>query len=213
MSKIYAYLRVSTKLQTTENQRLKIENAGFAINEWIVEHAVSGSVRALERPEFAKLIERVEKGDTIIAVSLDRLGRDTEDVLHTIRRFQEKGVHIRLMDLDGVDLTSSTGKMLTTLLSLVAEMEREKCINRSLAGVERAREEGKVFGRPLKIPYPALKELCQKREEGVTLDKLSAEYGFDRNTICQVVKRWRDELPAYKARWEQQQAQKVEKMI
>lgn len=206
----YAYLRVSTKGQTTDNQKLKIEK-DFRIDEWITEHAVSGSIQALERPEFSKLVNTVNSGDTVVAVSLDRLGRDTEDVLHTIRKFHEKGVHLRLMDLDGTDLTSETGKILVTLLSMVAEMERNKCIARTAAGVARAKEEGKVFGRYFKISPKHLAEMIVKRSEGVTLDKLSAEYKQDRNTITQAVAKWKDNMDEYTATWEKQQAQKKEK--
>lgn len=203
----FAYLRVSTKGQTTDNQRLKIAEL-FSVDTWITEHAVSGSIRALERPEFSQLIETVEAGDSVISVSLDRLGRDTEDVLHTIRKFHEKGVHLRLMDLDGVDLTSETGKLLVTMLSMVAEMERNKCIVRSAAGVARAKEEGKVFGRYFKISPKDLAEMIEKKGQGVTYDVLSTTYKYDRNTICQVIKKWKDNMEEYSTTWDKQQEQK-----
>lgn len=206
----FAYLRVSTKGQTTDNQRLKIDNV-FTVDKWITEHAVSGSIRALERPEFSALVSTVSEGDTVIAVSLDRLGRDTEDVLYTIRKFHEKGVHLRLMDLDGVDLTSQTGKLLVTLLSLMAEFERDKCIERSIAGVARARDEGKVFGRYFKISPKDLAEMIEKKTEGVTYDVLSTTYKHDRNTICQAIKKWKDNMEEYSTTWDKQQEQKKEK--
>lgn len=207
---VYAYLRVSTKGQTTDNQRIKIAEL-FSVDTWITEHAVSGSIRALERPEFSQLIEIVEAGDSVISVSLDRLGRDTEDVLHTIRKFHEKGVHLRLMDLDGVDLTSETGKLLVTMLSMVAEMERNKCITRTAAGVARAKEEGKVFGRYFKISPKHLAEMIEKKSQGATYDVLSTTYKQDRNTICQAIKKWKDNMEEYSATWDKQQEQKKAK--
>lgn len=211
--KTYAYLRCSSKNQSTDHQRNRIESAKVMIDEWLVEHAVSGSIQALKRPVFSQLIEKVEAGDCVFAVSLDRLGRNTEDVLHTIRRFQEQGVHLRLMDLDGVDLTSQTGKMLVTLLSLVAEMERDKCIDRSASGVATARAEGKVFGRYLKITPATLAQIFEKREQGVTYDKLEEEFGFKRNTIHQVVTKWRGKLEEYSEMFSKQQTQKEAKAL
>lgn len=211
--KTYAYLRCSTKLQSTDHQRNKIETARVMIDEWLVEHAVSGSVRALERPVFSSLIKVVEQGDTVFAVSLDRLGRDTEDVLHTIRKFHEKGVHLRLMDLDGVDLTSQTGKLLTTMMSLMAEFERGKCIERTASAVANARSEGKVFGRYLKVAPDVLATICEKRSAGATLDKLEGEFGIGRTTLHQVIGKWKDKLLEYGETYHKQQQQKIAKDI
>ncbi len=186
---------------------MKITNAGFTVTEWFEEQAVSGSIRALDRPVFSKLVSEIEAGSTVISVSLDRLGRDTEDVLHTIRKFHEKGVKLRLMDLDGVDLTSQTGKMLVTLLSLVAEMERDKCISRSAAGVAKARDENKVFGRYLKIEPTTLAALIAKRQDGCTLDQLAAEYKLDRCTISQTVNKWKDNWSEYVVVFQKQREQ------
>lgn len=213
MSKTFAYLRVSSKGQTTDNQRIRLENSRFAIDEWVVDHGVSGSIRALDRPEFSALIEKAVAGDCVVAVSLDRIGRDTEDVLHTVRRFHEKGVSLVLMDLDNVDLTSQTGKILVTLLSLVADLERSKCVERTEAGRVRAREEGKVFGRYLKITPDVFKQLCEKREQGVTLDCLAKQYKLDRSTIAQTVAKWKDRLLEYLETYNKQQSQKKEKML
>lgn len=212
MTKTYAYMRVSTNLQTTDNQRSKIASK-YVVDEWVVEHAVSGSIRALERPAFSKLISEVKEGDCVISVSLDRLGRDTEDVLYTVRNFQERGVSLILMDLDNLDLTSETGKIMVTLLSMVAQMERNKVIVRTSAAIQRAREEGKVFGRYLKIAPEVFKQLCEKREQGVTLDTLAKQFKLDRSTIAQTVAKWKDKLEEYFETYSKQQAQKKAKML
>lgn len=210
---MYAYLRVSTKTQTVENQQIKIENAGFKIDRWIEEEGVSGAIRALERPEFSALIKRVVKGDTVIAVSLDRLGRDTEDVLHTIRNFHEKGVHLRVMDLDGVDMTSQTGKIIVTVLSMVAEMERNAGIARSRAGQEKARKQGRVFGRYFKITPDVFESVLVDKENGASYTQLSETYGIDRNTLCRTVKEWGDKVEEYRETYKKQMEQKAEKEL
>jgi len=211
---VYAYLRVSQKGQTTENQKLKISSVEFIhVDEWVTEHAVSGSIRALDRPQFSALIEKAKAGDTIISVSLDRFGRDTEDVLHTIRKFLEKGVHLRLLDLEVVDLTSDTGKILVTLLSLVAEMERNKCITRSAQGVARARDEGKVFGRYLTITPPTLNLMRNERLAGKTYREIADIFNVNKDTICQTLKTWGEMLEHYEETWNKQQQQKLTKTM
>jgi hypothetical protein len=81
MPRVFAYCRVSTVDQTTENQRLEIKAAGFAIEaRRLIEESISGSVAAKERPGFIKLIERMESGDVLVVTKLDRLGRNAMDV-------------------------------------------------------------------------------------------------------------------------------------
>ncbi|HFP4508825.1 TPA: recombinase family protein, partial [Escherichia coli] len=81
MSRIFAYCRVSTLEQTTENQRREIESAGFNVRpQRIIEEQISGSVAASERPSFNRLLDRLESGDVLIVTKLDRLGRNAMDI-------------------------------------------------------------------------------------------------------------------------------------
>lgn len=87
MSRVFAYCRVSTSDQTTENQALEISAAGFSVSpSRIVSETVSGSVPASSRPGFASLLNRLEKGDVLIVTKLDRLGRNAMDVRMTVER-------------------------------------------------------------------------------------------------------------------------------
>lgn len=208
---IYAYIRVSTDDQTTDNQKLQIEKQGFAVDEWYSDNGVSGKIPAMQRPNFVTMMGNVKEGDTICVVTLDRLGRNTEDILSTIRMCSEKGVKLRVMALDGTDLTSKSGKILVVLMSLIAELERDDIVTRTKAGLERTKKEGTLLGRPLSIPPEVFEELVIGRSIGVTLDSLSAKYSIDRNTIRQAVLKWGKDLPAYRARWNKQVAQSIKK--
>ena len=73
---VFAYGRVSTKDQTTENQRLEIERAGYKIEYWFADEGVSGKVHASQRPRFAKMLQQIRDGETLVVSKLDRLGRD-----------------------------------------------------------------------------------------------------------------------------------------
>lgn len=142
---IIAYVRVSTDDQTTENQRRAIE-ARYKVSKWFSEDGVSGSVPAAHRPVLAALLAYVREGDTVVVVAIDRLGRNTIDVLTTVELLRTKGVSIVSMR-EGFDLATPAGKLMLTMLAAVAELERENIKARQMAGIERARAEGKILGR------------------------------------------------------------------
>ena len=100
MSRTFAYLRVSTTGQNTENQLLEIQSAGFAVDaNRVISETVSGSVPAFKRPEFAKLVDRLEKSDVILTTKLDRLGRNTVDILNTVEKLTNIGVRVHCLAL------------------------------------------------------------------------------------------------------------------
>ncbi|MCR1770715.1 Serine recombinase PinR [Burkholderia glumae] len=148
MSRTFLYARVSTAEQTTDNQLLEASSAGFAIQpRHTVTETISGSVLTAERPGFSKLLERLDDGDTLVVTKLDRLGRNTTDVLATVERLAEMGVHVYCLALKGVDLTSASGKLHMTVLAAVSQFERDLLIERTHAGLARAKAEGKKLGR------------------------------------------------------------------
>ena len=156
----FAYLRVSKNddVMTTANQRLELEQAGYHIDFWH-EDTISGSTQALARPGFAAMLDKLRDGETLIVSKLDRLGRDAMDVIAIVRMLAERNIRVVVHALGGVDLASSTGKLLVTMLAAVAEMERDLLIERTHAGIARARTQGKHIGRPLKTSPEARKEI------------------------------------------------------
>lgn len=210
---VRAYVRCSTDLQSTENQKLQITKHGFSVDEWYSENGVSGKMLALDRPIFKAMIEKSVVGDVCCVLTLDRLGRNTEDILATIRRFKEKGVALRVMALDGTDLTSKSGKILVVLMSLIAELEAEDISERTKAGMIRVKEEGVLLGRRMKVSYDVLVDCVKRRSEGAVWDVLAADYSVDKNTLLQTCKKWGVKLDEYKARWEKQCRQAAEKAV
>jgi len=149
MSRTFIYARVSTAEQNADNQVREIAAAGFSVNQRrIVTECISGSVIASERPQFAKLRDRLEPGDVLIVTKLDRLGRNAMDVRATIERLENDGVRVHCLALGGADLTSPAGKMTMSVINAVAEFERDLLIERTQSGLARARAEGKTLGRP-----------------------------------------------------------------
>jgi DNA invertase Pin-like site-specific DNA recombinase len=128
---------------------LVIEGAGYDIEEQRqVAETVSGGVSAFQRPEFAKLIDRLEKGDELIVAKIDRLGRDNIDVQQTILKLSDMGVRVTSLDLPTKDLTSTEGKLMLQMFSAFAEFEKSRIAERTREGQARARKEGKTIGRP-----------------------------------------------------------------
>ena len=190
MARTFAYCRVSTADQTTDNQVREIAAAGFAVEpKRVIEETVSGSVAAMERAGFARLVDRLEAEDVLIVTKLDRLGRNAMDVRATVERLTADGVRVHCLALGGVDLTSAAGKMTMGVLSVVAEFERDLLIERTQAGLTRAKAEGKALGRPSALSRDQQDTVRTQRAAGVSLGVLAKEFGVSRAAIQRVEKR------------------------
>lgn len=190
MSRVFAYCRVSTNDQTTDNQVREIEAAGFAIQpRRIVAECISGSVATAERPGFAKLADRMESGDVLVVTKLDRLGRNAMDVRSTVEALAANGIRVHCLALGGVDLTSAAGKMTMQVLAAVAEFERDLLIERTQAGISRARAEGKAFGRPSVLSNDEQSQAVQMLAQGVAVAQIARELGTSRQTIMRLRER------------------------
>jgi putative DNA-invertase from lambdoid prophage Rac len=184
MSRVFAYCRVSTHDQSTENQRREIEAAGFALDKRrIVEESISGSVAAAQRAGFTKLLDRLEAGDVLVVTKLDRLGRNAMDVRETVERLAEIGVRVHCLALGGADLASSAGKMTMQVLCAVAEFERDLLIERTQSGLARVKAEGKALGRKPALSPAQQKEARARLAQGVSVSQLARDYGTTRQTI------------------------------
>ena len=132
MARTFAYLRVSTPEQTTENQVQEITASGFRVESHrIVTETISGSVAISQRPEFARLADRLEPGDVLVVTKLDRLGRNAMDVAATVAGLAKAGIKVHCLALGGVDLTCSAGKLTMYVINAVAEFERDLLIERT----------------------------------------------------------------------------------
>ena len=199
----YSYLRISTegKGQTTENQRKQILDGGFAVDVWCSEDGVSGSVKATERPVFKVMLAKMASGDVLITTMVDRLGRSASDILSVVEHLKAIGVKVRILQFDGMDITSSMGKMVLTCMSAMAELERNILIERTISGLERTKAQGTVLGPKLTIAPDTMAALVTKKAAGASLDALAAEYGVPRNTIARNITKWKDNLEQYLNEW------------
>lgn len=166
----FSYTRVSTlKDQTVANQILQIETAGFKIDKSFEDTGVSGSISAFDRPAFKSMLSEMKESDTCVCISVDRLGRSALDVLKVVEYFRAKNIKLRILQLDMIDLTSSMGKLVLTMLAAVAEMERNLIKERTVSGLERTKAQGTVLGKPLKHTPDHLKTMQEQLSQGVKM--------------------------------------------
>lgn len=184
---IFAYGRVSTKGQTTENQRLEIERAGYLVDYWFADEGMSGKVMAMQRPQFAALLAQMRKGETLIVTKLDRLGRDAHDVGATIKALAAREIEVIVLQLGKLDLASAAGKMMLAMLAAVAEMERDLLIERTQAGLARAKEEGKALGRKPKTTPAQRAAMIASYGKGESVSALARAYAISRASVLAVV--------------------------
>lgn len=184
MPRTFAYARVSTTGQTTENQIQEIESAGFHVEpRRIVTETVSGSTAIAQRPGFSKLMDRLEAGDVLIVTKLDRLGRDAIDVSSTVKALAGMGVRVHCLALGGVDLTSSAGTMTMNVLNAVAQFERDLLIERTQSGLNRAKAEGKTLGRPATLSEQQRQAVRDGLAAGESVSALARKLGTSRQTV------------------------------
>lgn len=169
MPRTFASIRVSIASQTTDNQTQEIEAAGFKVEpRRVVTEAISGSAATAQRRGFVRLFDKLETGDVLVVTKLGRLGRNAMDVGGTVAKLAEIGVRIHCLALGGIDLASSTGKLTMNVINAVAEFERDLLIERTQAGLNRAKAEGKTLGRPASLTDHQRSEVARRLEDGVT---------------------------------------------
>ena len=183
MGRVFAYCRVSTVEQTTENQLLAINKAGW-IGEpsRVISETISGSVAAMQRPEFKLLVEhKLESGDALVVNKLDRLGRDNIDVQQTITMLMQRGIKVMCLDLPAQDLSSSEGLLILQMFSAFAEFERNRIRERTQEGLARAKKEGKKLGRPEALKTRNLVQ--ELKGQGLSQSKVASKLDISLATV------------------------------
>lgn len=190
MGRQFLYARTSTVEQFTQNQVLEVQAAGFQIEPYrIFQEEVSGKVPAMERKVFCQILDRMEPGDELVVTKLDRIGRDVMDVTATVRLLASRGIKVHCIALGGMDLTSPAGKMTMNVLAAVAEFERDLLVERTQAGLERAKAEGVELGRKKSYTPKQAEEIrvLVKDKKNWSIRKLAKHYGLSAGTVQRIV--------------------------
>jgi DNA invertase Pin-like site-specific DNA recombinase len=181
MTKI-GYARVSTSGQDLAIQLSQLSDAGCT---QIFREKASGAKS--DRPQLARVIKALGPDDILIVTRLDRLARSTRDLLNLVHAVSEAGAEFRSLADTWCDTTTSHGKLMLVVLAGLADFERSLIMARTQAGIQRAKDLKKVFGRPGKLA-PQQKTLVAKRyASGETMAELAADFGVGVATIHRVI--------------------------
>lgn len=168
--KLIGYARVSTSDQDTDRQQQDLIAAGVRRDDLYVDHGVSGA-RA-KRPALDQCLNALEPGDTLVITTLDRLGRTTSHMLSLATDLQERGVGLKVLNLggDSVDTSTPMGKMLFTVMAALAEMELEVKRERMVDSVAKRRAKGgDLGGRRQEIPDDIIHGITQDIDAGMSV--------------------------------------------
>jgi len=179
--RLFGYARVSTSQQSLDIQIKALKAEGVKDNR-IFTDKVSGS--HTDREGLQTLRVKVEEGDVILVKKLDRLGRDTADMIQLIKEFESIGVAIRFLD-DGISTEGTMGKMVVTILSAVAQAERQRILERTNEGRIEAMAKGVLFGRKPTIDGNKIKKL---QEQGLGATEIARQMKIGRSTVYKMLK-------------------------
>lgn len=174
---VFGYARVSTEAQNLDRQLDALKNYGVDI---IYNEKITGTKK--NRPELTKLLDRITEGDIVVVESLSRLGRSTKDLIELTEIFQSKGVNLVSLK-EAIDTNSPTGKLLFTLMSAIAQFERDVIADRTREGLKSARARGRTGGRPRADPEQVKKAVKLYKTEQYSIKEIEELTGIKKSTL------------------------------
>jgi DNA invertase Pin-like site-specific DNA recombinase len=174
---VFGYARVSTEAQNLDRQLDALEQYGVDI---IYNEKMSGTKK--NRPELTKLLDRITEGDTVVVESLSRLGRSTKDLIELTETFQSKGVNLVSLK-ESINTNSPTGKLLFTLMSAIAQFERDVIADRTREGLKAARARGRMGGRPRADPEQVKKAVKLYKTKQYSIKEIEELTGIKKSTL------------------------------
>ena len=178
--RLFGYARVSTSQQSLELQMKALKAADVAPSRIFSDKATGSNT---ERPGLHTLQMKVEEGDVILVTKLDRLGRDTADMIEIIKKFDEMSVYVRFLD-DHISTEGTMGKMVVTILSAVATAERQRILERTNEGRIEAKAKGIKFGRKRSVNR---KQVLQLKTSGVGATEIAKQMNIGRATVYKIL--------------------------
>lgn len=179
MGKKVGYIRVSHHSMTHEQQRMRLKEAGC---EDIYEEV--DELRSV----FSSLLERLNSGDILHVIKLDRMAKSLSDLHKTAQKLSEKRVDLVVLD-QGIDTSSVSGKEMLHVLGAVAEFERDLINERAKKGILSAKKRGVKFGKPRKLSHKDVMSIYNLMQMGESVPSLASMYGVSKNTIYRAIER------------------------
>ena len=178
------YARVSTDEQTTAAQLHQLKAAGCEI---IFQEQASG---AGKRPELAKALDALTAGAALVVWRFDRLGRSLPDLLQIVERIEQEGAHLVSLT-EQIDTGSSAGRMVFHVMAALAQFERDLIRERTKAGLEAARAEGRIGGRPKALTPEKIRQAVKLIEAGESPTRVARSFKVGASTLRAALARLR----------------------
>jgi len=178
---IYGYARVSTDAQDLTHQLAQLKAAGCAK---IYREKISGVTA--ERPQLKKLIAALEPGDVVVIAAVDRLSRDTTDLLIIARDVQQAGAGLRSLAEPVLDTTGDFAELVLAMLGVAAKLERRRIIECTARGRADAKAAGVRFGRKPSLTSHQQREALKRVEGGETQRSVARSYNVSQATISRL---------------------------
>ena len=192
MKRAALYLRVSKHEQTIENQRIELERVaaakGWKIVSVFKDEGISGSFGRGVRSQYDAMLKKGVQAqhDVVMAWDVSRLSRSLADLVTTLDELHACGIDLYLHQ-QAIDTTTPAGKAMFQMCGVFAEFERGILSERVKAGLNRAREEGKVLGRPIK--FANIKNILKGRNDGQTIRQIAIEQNLSVGKVHQIIRK------------------------
>ena len=192
MKKVAIYARTSTDRQTCDNQLIELravaERCGYTIVQEFVDSGISGAKGRANRPALDAMMKAANqrKFDMILVWSIDRLGRSLQNLIELLNDLQSMRVDLMFLQ-QGMDTSTSSGRMMFGIFSALAEFERNLIRERVAAGIFRAKARGVKMGRPSKMNDGLRSAIQLLRENGMGIKQIAKEVGVGVGTVYSVI--------------------------
>jgi DNA invertase Pin-like site-specific DNA recombinase len=192
MKKVAIYARVSTDKQTCENQLIELravaERCGYTIVQEFVDSGISGAKGRADRPALDAMMKasNQRKFEMILVWSIDRLGRSLQNLVELLNDLQSMRVDLMFLQ-QGMDTSTSSGRMMFGIFSALAEFERNLIRERVVAGQNRAKARGVKMGRPSNMTDGLRSAIQLLRENGMGIKQIAKEVGVGVGTVYSVI--------------------------
>ncbi|MCL2049323.1 MAG: recombinase family protein [Defluviitaleaceae bacterium] len=193
----YGYIRVSSTDQNEGRQLLAMQELGIPQERIFIDKQ---SGKDFNRPEYQRLVGKLKTGDLVYFKSIDRMGRNYEDIQNEWRKLtKERGVDVVVIDIPLLDtrinkdlIGTLIADLFLQILSFMAQSERDNIRQRQAEGIKAARARGVRFGRPEKEPPENFGELIEKWEQGgIDTAEMLSICGFGRTTLYAKIKEYK----------------------
>jgi DNA invertase Pin-like site-specific DNA recombinase len=182
--RVFAYARTSTDFQKEglNDQIQRFKDLGVQESRIFFEHASGKSTDG--RDQLETLLIKVESGDKVVVTKIDRLARNTLDLLNIMKKFKELNVAVEFLD-ERIDTSSAVGELTLTILGAIATMERGRILERTNEGRMRAKQKGVKFGRKSVLNK---EDVLKLRAEGLSVINIAKQFNVTRDSVYKVLK-------------------------